>query len=581
MKPLPIGRIMLAIALAVSPLYGQTIPLAYVEVDAGMAGDCKMAGDIDGDGLPDLVIGGMPGEKLNWYRAPSWAKTVIAVPAVEFTTDGALADVDADSDLDIVVPDGDGADNLLWFENPRPGGDPADGALWQRRVIGSVGGWGKDVKPADYDRDGRLDVATRSSGQAMIFFRTAAGAWLKVGLAVASLGSEGLGQDDLDKDGDMDLIVCGAWLENPGGAAARTPASWQEHEIGPADGTFKALAIDLDGDGARDVVYSSSEGTADVRWWRPVSGDPAGEWTGSTILSSMSGVHTLQGADMDLDGDQDIVLAQMHTTTDRKVLILFNADGLGTSWQAQEVAASGLHNGVVADIANDGDSDIYGANWTGNPPLKLWLSGQSAPAEPSLTLLAPNGWERWNLGETRTIAWNAVNYTGTVRLVLFKGGTRFGNIATGIPAADGSYTWTVGQTYDSGMAPEGADYRLFLRSQDNTLVDPSDYRLALTEPAQLEVTAPNGSESWQLGTTRNITWNANGYAGTVRLILFRKGGKIGQIATGMPAAQGTFAWTVGSHANGTAAAGDLYSIRLLAGDGSQEDYSDAPFELTD
>ncbi len=35
--------------------------------------------------FPDLykeVIGGMPGEKLNWYRAPSWSKTVIATPAI-------------------------------------------------------------------------------------------------------------------------------------------------------------------------------------------------------------------------------------------------------------------------------------------------------------------------------------------------------------------------------------------------------------------------------------------------------------------------------------------------------------------
>ena len=40
----------------------------YVEVDSAVAGDCKAAGDLDGDGYPDLVGGGMPGEGLNWYR---------------------------------------------------------------------------------------------------------------------------------------------------------------------------------------------------------------------------------------------------------------------------------------------------------------------------------------------------------------------------------------------------------------------------------------------------------------------------------------------------------------------------------
>jgi len=202
-----------------------------------------------------------------------------------------------------------------------------------------------------------------------------------------------------------------------------------------------------------------------------------------------------------------------------------------------------------------------------------------AALAPSLQLTTPNGWEHWTLGTTKAITWNAVNYTGTVRLVLFKNGVRFGNIAANIPAAAGSYAWTVGQTLDSGMAPEGSDYRLYLRSTDNTIVDPSDYRLGLIEPAQLEMTSPNGGESWELGTTQNITWNANGYAGTVRLILFQKAAKIGQIVGSVPASAGSYAWTVGSHQAGTAPAGILYSIRLLAGDGSQEDFSDGPLTL--
>ena len=44
----------------------------------------------------------------------------------------------------------------------------------------------------------------------------------------------------------------------------------------------------------------------------------------------------------------------------------------------------------------------------------------------------------------------------------------------------------------------------FIRSTDGTLIDPSDYRLALIDAAQVEVTSPNGGESWQLGTTQNI-----------------------------------------------------------------------------
>ena len=105
-------------------------------------------------------------------------------------------------------------------------------------------------------------------------------------------------------------------------------------------------------------------------------------------------------------------------------------------------------------------------------------------------------------------------------------------------------------------------------------------RFALIAASQLELTSPNGGEAWNQGSTQTITWNDNGYMGNVRLILFNKATKIGQIHTGLiPASQGSYSWTVGEHGGGTAPAGDNYSIRLLAADGSQEDYSDAPFSI--
>ncbi len=261
--------------------------------------------------------------------------------------------------------------------------------------------------------------------------------------------------------------------------------------------------------------------------------------------------------------------------------IIYTYDG-GSTWHS-----------VVADTANDG-SHLWTVPDTpsGNCYAQVLEHAAGTPYDasdapftiltvpgPSLELTTPNGWEHWTLGTTKAITWNAVNYTGTVRLVLFKNGVRFGNIVANLPASAGTYAWTVGQTYDSGMAPKGSDYRLYLRSTDNTIVDPSDYRLGLIDPAQLEMTSPNGGESWELGTTQNITWNANGYAGTVRLILFQKAAKVGQIVANLPADQGSYAWTVGTHQAGTAPAGILYAIRLLAGDGSQDDFNDGPLTL--
>ncbi len=201
---------------------------------------------------------------------------------------------------------------------------------------------------------------------------------------------------------------------------------------------------------------------------------------------------------------------------------------------------------------------------------------------PVLTATAPNGGEHWTLGSTKAITWNAENYAGTVRLVLFKGGSRFGNIATGLPAASGSYSWTVGQTYDHGAAPAGSDYHFYLRSADNTLVDRSDFRFSLISPSQLQLTSPNGGENWSKGSSHAITWKAqSGVTGTVRLVLFKNNTKIGQITTGIDVAVKSYTWVVGQHAGGTAPAGELYSIRILTTDGTESDFSDGPFTISE
>ena len=44
---------------------------------------------------------------------------------------------------------------------------------------------------------------------------------------------------------------------------------------------------------------------------------------------------------MDLDGDTDIVVAQMHTTSAKKILILFNADGMGQAGKSRKWTTPG------------------------------------------------------------------------------------------------------------------------------------------------------------------------------------------------------------------------------------------------
>ncbi|TIM30745.1 MAG: VCBS repeat-containing protein [Mesorhizobium sp.] len=344
------------------------------------SGDVKIVGDIDGDGLFDLVIGGEVKEALVWYRAPGWRPYLIGRPKNQFTTDGALGDIDSDGDLDIVVPDGPEGANLVGFQNPLPSGDPTDGAQWLRREIGEIGGWGKDVKLADFDGDRRLDIATRSQDSVIIFFQNADGSWMGRPLTSRDFGQEGLGIGDIDADGIQDIVVSGAWVKNPGYAQARVD-KWESYSIGPAPENFKTVVADIDQDGQPDVLYSSSEDVADIVWYKAKDGNPRGYWKSNKILPLVEKAHTLAVGDLDGDGDPDLMVGQMHTSSDRLIAAVYNIDGRGEMWRVQVIGQGGVHNGVLADLDADGDLDVYGSNWVTNPPVHIWVNALDLPRD--------------------------------------------------------------------------------------------------------------------------------------------------------------------------------------------------------
>ncbi|MHC4511510.1 MAG: FG-GAP repeat domain-containing protein [Planctomycetota bacterium] len=58
----------------------------------------KIAADFNGDGFPDIAIGGAKGP-LVWYAYPTWTKRLIAEGGYE-TVEGEPADIDGDGDQD-------------------------------------------------------------------------------------------------------------------------------------------------------------------------------------------------------------------------------------------------------------------------------------------------------------------------------------------------------------------------------------------------------------------------------------------------------------------------------------------------
>lgn len=185
---------------------------------------------------------------------------------------------------------------------------------------------------------------------------------------------------DIDLDGDTDVLGNAYYgnelilFVNDGGS----PPSWERQVI---DGEFvEALAVsvaDLDGDGLPDILGGSAAG-AEVVWWRNLGGSPP-VWSRSTIDDDVPGAHDVAGADLDGDGDVDVIGVSFEND---EILWWRNNGGAGTAWQ-KFIVTSGFDyptKVAIADVDSDGDLDVFGVAWH-DRQIAWWRNDGGDPIE--------------------------------------------------------------------------------------------------------------------------------------------------------------------------------------------------------
>jgi hypothetical protein len=194
-----------------------------------------------------------------------------------------------------------------------------------------------------------------------------------------------------------------------------------------------------------------------------------------------------------------------------------------------------------------------------------------------LTLTAPNGGESWKRNSRQYIRWTASAGLGNLRITLWQNSTQIGIIADNVNPAAGAYSWNVG-TYSGGVAPLGTGYSIRIREKGTDVIDASDGPFSIVK---ISVKTPNGGESWPCCTTQNITWTAKSVSGSLRIVLFKDGVKVGNIVNSISPSAGSYSWSVGSYVGGTAAAGTGYQVQVREIGTDAGDRSDTSFTLTD
>jgi hypothetical protein len=236
--------------------------------------------DLDQDGRRDLLVADLGAflpddhEKgsIVWLRqtAPLRFESVPLVTRIPRTADVQAADFDGDGDLDLVaaVFGFHTRGGIFVYENrtsdwkqPR----------FEGRALDARPG-GIHVPVVDLDRDGRPDFVALVSQQYehVVAFLNRGGLGFRAETIFRAVtpvwGSSGIQLVDLDGDGDLDLLMTNGdslddftirpfhgirWFENEG----RYP--WKQHDLALMPGAHRAQAADMDGDGDLDVVAAA------------------------------------------------------------------------------------------------------------------------------------------------------------------------------------------------------------------------------------------------------------------------------------------------------------------------------------
>jgi hypothetical protein len=405
------------------------------DVDAWYGYSVATAGDVNGDGYSDLVVGA-PGRRSaggsafayhgsadSLQESAGWTKVSNQANAHFGHSVASAGDVNADGHADVIVgaPQWDGGQALeggTWvYLGSGAGLETAPDWHKESDQVGAQFGWSVS-SAGDVNGDGYDDVIVGApsydhgqtdEGMAWVYLGSASGlnlppAWSKdsdqagaqFGYAVSTAG-------DVNGDGYADVIVgCpyyhspdeaegGAWLYEGAPGGPHTVPDWHaEGDQANANfGTSLGTAGDVNGDGFSDIVIGAP-------FWDHGQNNEGGAWVYFGSLRGMSptfgwrqdgdqiganyGTSVGTAGDVNGDGFSDIIVGVPRWTNgqeDEGKAVVYHSSGtslyLTPSWTKESNQAGamlGWSVGTAGDVNGDGYADVIVGAY-------LWTSGQN------------------------------------------------------------------------------------------------------------------------------------------------------------------------------------------------------------
>ena len=268
--------------------------------------ECCAVGDVNRDGKLDVVAG------RNWFAAPDFLPRPVRAIG-EFGKDYSenngdhLYDINGDGWLDVVagsfLPT-----KVYWYENPGDEG-LTFGKLWKEHLLVDTKfstnerSWLRDI-----DSDGTPDFMVNgwSPEVRMAYWRIQSGESPSAeGVVIGPANGHGQGYGDVNGDGREDVLFGRGWYERP--ADSRQP-NWVLHrDFELPHASCPILVRDLDQDGRNDLVWGDGHNYGLYYFRQLEPRDEKTMWEEHVIDKEWSQAHALAWADLDGDGDEELV----------------------------------------------------------------------------------------------------------------------------------------------------------------------------------------------------------------------------------------------------------------------------------
>ena len=394
-----------------------------IDYAAGLGPACIATSDLDGDGKPDLIEVNESPNTVSVFKNVSTAGTISFSLKTDYGTGGkpycvVAGDLDGDGKPDLAVANGS-SNTVSVFRNTSIGGNIS----FAPKIDLLSGSFPFCVVIKDFDGDGKPDVvsANSSSNTISIFKNNSIPGSISFSLKsdfVTGISPFWLAAGDLDEDGKPELATANGAISNSV-SVLRNTSTIGSISFAPKtdfDGGRSSYSIamgDINGDGKLDLAIASQGPVSLAVLLNTSTGTGNISFAQKATFQALNTSYGVTLNDMDGDGKPDIVIANSDFNS---VSVFKNksiAGVLSLDQKNDYLVGTNPWVTAVVDLNGDGKPDIATANY-GSANISVLRNTVSATGVQSFTPSSAGSGTVVTINGLNFIGVTAVNFGGVL-----------------------------------------------------------------------------------------------------------------------------------------------------------------------